>query len=289
MIDDLDLEHTVHHLDCAEGRLRVITAGDTGPPVVLLSGGGTDSATLSWRHLIPALAPTFRVFAPDWPKQGGSRPWDGLADHDRLVRCVTEVLDHFELAEAAFVGLSQGGAVALAYAIEQPGRVSRLVALAPGGIIDFPPVVHQLLWLTAKIPFLNRTLPSLMAGSRPQTVAFARRGLFAALPADFEQVVDEIMAESAAGSSSSDWQNTSIGPLRMRVDLRPRLPEINCPTLFLQGDSDIGIRPRFTIEAARLVPGAKIVILENTGHWISRQSPDLVNPMIKDFLSDSAP
>ncbi|MFC7623980.1 alpha/beta fold hydrolase [Microlunatus sp. GCM10028923] len=286
MIDDLAVDHDIHEIACPEGRLRVITAGDTGPPVVLLSGGGTDSATLSWRHLIPDLADSFRVFAPDWPKQGRSQPWRGVADHDRLVRCVTEVLDHFGLDRVALVGLSQGGAISLAYAIEHPDRVSTIVALAPAGIIDFPPVVHQLLWLTAKIPFLSRTLPSLMSRNRAQTEAFTRRGLFAALPDDFDQVVDEIMAEGATGSSSSDWQNTSIGPFRMRVDLRPRLSEIRCPTLFLQGDSDVGIRPHFTVAAARLVPGAKLIMLENTGHWISRQPPALVNPMIKDFLTD---
>ncbi|GAB3767631.1 alpha/beta fold hydrolase [Microlunatus parietis] len=285
MTDDLAVDHDSHEVVCPEGRLRVITAGDTGPPVVLLSGGGTDSATLSWRHLIPDLADSFRVFAPDWPKQGRSRPWNGVADHDRLVRCVTEVLDHFGLDRVALVGLSQGGAVALSYAIDHPGRVRRLVALAPGGIIDFPPVVHQLLWLTAKIPFLNRTLPSLMARDRRSTAAFARRALFTDLPADFDEIVDEIMIESRAGSSSSDWQNTSIGPFGMTVDLRPRLSEIRCPTLFLQGDSDVGIRQHFTAAAARLVPGAKLIMLDNTGHWISRQSPELVNPMIKEFLA----
>jgi pimeloyl-ACP methyl ester carboxylesterase len=285
MTGDHDHEFAHEFIDCAEGRLRVITAGDSGPPVLLLSGAGTDSATLSWRHLIPALAPSFRVFAPDWPKQGGSRPWAGRADHDRLLRCVSEVLDHFELPRAALVGLSQGGAIALAYAIDHPDRVTRLVALAPAGIIAFPPVLHQLLWLTAKIPFLNSTLPSLLVRSRAQTAAFARRGLFAELPDDFEQVVDEMMAESVAGSSSSDWQNDSIGPFRMRVDLRPRLPEISCPTLFLQGDADLGVRPKFTVAAAQLVPGAKLELLPGHGHWLNRQSPDRVNQLILDFLT----
>lgn len=286
MSGDHDHDFTSAFVDCAEGRLRVITAGDSGPPVLLLSGAGTDSALLSWRHLIPDLARSLRVFALDWPKQGGSRPWAGRADHDRLLRCVSEVLDHFRLDRAALVGLSQGGAVALAYAIDHPDRVTKLVALAPAGIIDFPPVLHQLLWLTAKLPFLNSTLPSLLVRTRARTAAFARRGLFARLPADFEQVVDEMTAEAATGSNSSDWQNGSIGPLRMRVDLRPRLSEISCPTLFLQGDSDLGVRPRFTVEAARLVPNARLVILDDTGHWISRQSPEIVNPMIKDFLAE---
>lgn len=287
MIADQDHDFAEEYVDCAEGRLRVITAGDSGPPVLLLSGGGTDSATLSWRRLIPDLAASFRVFAPDWPKQGRSRPWQGVADHDRLVRCVTEVLDHFGLDRVALVGLSQGGAVTLSYAIDHPDRVTKIIALAPAGIIDFPPILHQLLWLTAKLPLLNKTLPSLMVRDRRGTAAFARRALFAELPDDFDEIVDEIMIEARAGSSSSDWQNTSIGPFAMRVDLRPRLSEIRCPALFLQGDADVGIRQHFTVAAARLVPGARLEILQRTGHWISRQSPAVVNPMIKDFLSNA--
>lgn len=283
---ELDTPHTNHWIDCPEGKLRVITAGDTGPPVLLLSGAGTDSATLSWRHLIPYLATDYRVHALDWPKQGASRPWNGVADHPRLLRCISEVLDHFGLPEVALVGMSQGGAMTLAYAIEHPDRVRRLVAIAPGGIIDFPPVVHQLLWLTAKIPLLHTTLPTMMARNRSQTELFARKTLFAEEPEDFDQIVDEVMAESAAGSSASDWQQNSIGPFRMRVDLRPRLAEISCPTLFIQGDSDVGIRPKFTVAAARRVPDARIEILHRTGHWANRQSPGIVNPMIKDFLDE---
>ncbi len=73
-----------NYIKCTEGNLRVITAGETGKAVLLLSGAGLDNALLSWKHLIPELAPHYRVFAPDWPKQGKSTPWKGVADHDCL-------------------------------------------------------------------------------------------------------------------------------------------------------------------------------------------------------------
>lgn len=284
MVTADDHEYTDRYVSCAEGRLRVIVAGDHGPPVLLLSGGGVDSATLSWRHLIPDLAREHRVYALDWPKQGASKPWHGVADHDRLLRCVIEVLDHFGLPRVAVVGLSQGGAVALGSAIEHPERIDRVVALAPGGTLSFPPVVHQLLWLIGSLPLLSNTLPSLMLRSRRQVEAFARRSLFAGPVPDFDQVIDEILAEAADGTGSSDWQNTSIGPLRMRVDLRPRLGEIACPVLFLQGDADVAVPARRTMAAARLVPRAELRILPGHGHWLNRQSPDLVNRLIIDFL-----
>ncbi|WP_246083256.1 alpha/beta fold hydrolase [Nonomuraea diastatica] len=274
-------------LTCPEGRLHVYSAGDLGSPVLLLSGAGIDNALLSWRHLIPALAPRHRVLALDWPKQGRSRPWDGPATHERLLAAITQVLDHFELPSAALVGLSQGGALTLAYAIEHPSRVDRLVALAPAGILSFPPVVHQALWLVAKLPLLSKTLPSAMFRSRESIARFARRALFAGPVDDFDDVVDEIQAEvRIAGAGSSDWQNASIGPLRMRVDLRPRLGEIACPALLVQGDEDAGVNAERTRAAAALIPSGRCVLLEGVGHWSSRQAPERVNPLIGEFLGE---
>lgn len=274
-------------VDAPEGRLHVLRAGDHGSPVLLLSGAGVDNASLSWRRLIPVLAQDHRVLALDWPKQGRSRPWDGRATHDRMLRCVLEVLDDARIERAHLVGLSQGGALALATAIESPGRVDRLVALAPAGIISFPPGYHQLLWLTAKLPLLSSWLPTRLLGTRERVAAFARRALFAGPVVDFEEIVDEVHEEVArAGAGSSDWQNDSIGPLRMRVDLRPRLHEIQAPTLFIQGDADRGVKPAHTRAAARLVPGARFELLEGHGHWANRQSPDRVNALIAGFLAD---
>lgn len=275
------------YIDTDEGRLHAFHAGSAGSPVLLLSGAGVDSALLSWRHLIPALAADHRVIALDWPKQGLSRPWNGTADHPRMLRCVIEALDAFDIGRAHIVGLSQGGALTLATAIEHPDRVRRIVALAPGGIISFPPVVHQLLWLTAKSRLLGDTLPKAMFRTREQVARFLRAMLFAGPVADFDDVVDEVIAEAErSGASSSDWQKASIGFWRMNVDLRPRLHEITAPALFIQGDQDRGIRPKFTIAAAELVPDARLELLRDHGHWSNRQSPELVNRLIAEFLAE---
>ncbi|MFD3683816.1 alpha/beta fold hydrolase [Nocardiopsis sp. NPDC058631] len=277
-------ERTV--IDRPEGRLSVVTAGGQGSPVVLLSGGGQDNVLLSWRHLLPVLAAEHRVYAPDWPKQGHSRPWNGTADHDALTAVITHVLDRFGLDRVALVGLSQGGAMALSYAIDHPERVERLVALAPAGMLAFPPGVHQLLWLIARSRFLNSTLPERMFRTREGVERFVRRGLFAGPVPDLDAVVEEVMEEvRGSGAGSSDWQNASIGPWRMKVDLRPRLGEISCPTLFIQGDKDLAVRPGRTVEAARRVPGARLELLEDNGHWVNRQSPERVNALIREFLA----
>lgn len=268
-----------------EGSLRVITRGDSGSAVVLLSGAGNDNISLSWRRAIPVLSEKHRVFALDWPKQGGSTPWNGVADHQRMLECIDAVLEHFELDSASLVGLSQGGALALAYAIERPRRVDRVVALAPAGILSFGPFAHFLLWAMAKSTFLNRTVPTMIFRSRAACAWFARTSLFAGPVDDFDEIIDEYHADVLAnGSGSSDWQNGSIGFRRMNVDLRPRLHEIECPALIIQGSKDVGVAPAKSREAADAIPNARYELIEGAGHWSNRQCPELVNGLITEFL-----
>lgn len=273
-------------LTLPEGRLRVLTAGSSGSPVLLLSGAGLDSALLSWKYLIPALSPDHRVLALDWPKQGESRPWDGRADHRTLLRCISATLDHFEIERTSLVGLSQGGALSLAFAIDNPSRVDRLVAIAPGGIIDFPPLVHQGMWLLARFPRIMGGLSTLALRNRKMVRKMVSSGLFAGPSDDFDTLVDEITAEvKRVGVRASDWQNDSIGWRRMRIDLRPDLHRVECPTLLIQGANDVAVKPRFTREAARLIPEAELQVLKDHGHWPNRQSPELVNELIINFLT----
>lgn len=274
------------HIPQPEGSLRVIRRGDHGAPVLLLSGAGNDNASLSWRRAIPVLAERHRVFALDWPKQGGSVPWTGIADHPRMLEVITTVLDHFGLDRTSLVGLSQGGALGLAYAIERPERVERLVVLAPAGILSFPPVVHQALWLMARSRLLGTTLPSLLFRSRAACAWLARTALFAGPVDDFDAIVDEYHADVLRkGAGASDWQNHSIGWSRMNVDLRPRLGDIRCPTLFIQGSADVGVRPEQSRAAAQRIPGARYELIEGAGHWSNRQCPERVNALISEFLA----
>ncbi|MFD6100684.1 alpha/beta fold hydrolase [Nocardiopsis flavescens] len=269
-----------------EGPLSVAVAGDRGTPVVLLSGAGQDNALLSWRHLLPALARDHRVFAPDWPKQGRSRPWNGTADHAALLGVIDTVLDHFSLDRVRLAGLSQGGAMTLAYAIERPERVERLVAMCPAGTISFPPVVHQALWLTARSRFLNSTVPGMMMRTRAGVEKFVRAALVPGPVEDFDSIVDEVFAEARDhGAGSSDWQNASIGFTRMNVDLRPRLGEISCPALFIQGSADVGVKPAHTAAAAAAVPDARLELIEGGGHWISRHHPERVEALVSGFFA----
>ena len=112
------------YVDVPGGRLAVHDFG-AGPAVVLLHAGIVDS--WAWEPLTPFLLDAgYRVVAFDRRGTGGSTTED-LEFSNRADTIA--VLDALELRQAALVGNSIGGQVALDTAIEFPARVAALVKI----------------------------------------------------------------------------------------------------------------------------------------------------------------
>jgi len=97
-----DLNLTVQGL-----HVRCLTAGSSGSPIVLLHGGGADSATLSWSLTIEALAQEHCVYAPDLPGYGESDRPDIAYTTDYYLKFVHDLLDALGLARTSIAGLSK--------------------------------------------------------------------------------------------------------------------------------------------------------------------------------------
>ncbi|WP_338720007.1 alpha/beta hydrolase [Devosia sp. XK-2] len=117
-----------------QGETFILTSGpDKGPPLILLHGSATNSA--SWVGDIGTWSQHFRVHAIDLIGEPGlsapSRPPLGSGAYQEWL---DDVLDGLGLQQAAVIGLSLGGWVAMDYAIRRPDRVGKLVLISPGGI-----------------------------------------------------------------------------------------------------------------------------------------------------------
>jgi pimeloyl-ACP methyl ester carboxylesterase len=112
--------------------LQYLTAGH-GPAIILLHGYAETSRM--WRPLIPQLAASFTVIAPDLPGIGDSGiPADGLGMTQSAVR-IHELVKGLGFAKAAVVGHDIGLMVAYAYAAQFPSETEKLVlmdAFLPG-------------------------------------------------------------------------------------------------------------------------------------------------------------
>ncbi|GLU50044.1 alpha/beta fold hydrolase [Nocardiopsis ansamitocini] len=280
---------TAHTITTAHGPLRYYRAGNTGPAVILLHGAMLDTAPLVWGAAIPALQDGYRVFALDWPRHGGSRPWHGPTGQAGLEEAVAELMDHCGLASARLVGLSLGGGIAAGFAARNPDRVERLVLVAPGGM-EGRRVAQGSTYLYLRTPGLLRLTTALFAHSP----ALIRVSLRAALVEgadhpDFAEIValaeQEMRSKREAGELvMDDWQISSYGWRRMRTDLRPLLRHIACPTLVVRGDRDSVVPLSAVEETARLIPGADLLRVPDAGHLLPRDRPEEFHAALRAFL-----
>src|SRR5215831_4218451 len=135
-------------------QIHCYIAGETGETVMLLHGGGLDSALLSWGKVTGPLSDHHRVFAPDLPGYGQSDHPTIQYTMDYYLTFLAHLLDDLHLERVSLVGLSLGGGAALGFALRYPERVEKLVLVAPYGILD-KVSAHKLSYLYVHLPYFD--------------------------------------------------------------------------------------------------------------------------------------
>lgn len=270
-------------LSLSQGTIHIKDAGK-GFPLVLLHGGGIDSATLSWSKSFDFFAEHFHVFAPDWPGYGRSDPLAGnSAGIPALVDVLQEVLDALSLSQVHLIGISMGGGAALGYTLAYPERVAKLVLVDSYGLADRAPF-HRLSYLATKMPILSRMAYALMRRSRTLT-RWGVGSITAGLPP--EDMVHDSFVELQlphAGKPFIAFQRAEVAPDRLRTCYMDRLGELTNPVLLIHGDKDTLVPLSAAQKAARRLPNARLEVLKDTGHWSTRERAEVFNRLVLDFL-----
>jgi pyruvate dehydrogenase E2 component (dihydrolipoamide acetyltransferase) len=129
--DDAGGVAEVQTADVGGRKISYAGAGTDGDVILLVHGYGGDRN--SWLFLQEPLAAKYQVYALDLPGHGTSAKDVGDGTLGVLAEAVTGVLDALGAARAHLVGHSLGGAVALAVAAGDPGRIASLTLIAPAG------------------------------------------------------------------------------------------------------------------------------------------------------------
>jgi pimeloyl-ACP methyl ester carboxylesterase len=265
-------------------RVRCHVAGE-GPPVVLLHGGGVDSAALSWRETLPALAEDFTVYAPDWPGYGGSGFPSDPPSTAYYRETLGELLDALGLDRPALVGISMGGGVALGFALDRPDRVSRLVlvdSLGLGGAIPG----GRLGYLFTRLPCVSELTWAALRRSRVLAAA-SLRGIVGDPTALTDDLVDDLVRATNrpdSGRAFRAFQRAEVGPHGLRTNYVDRLPDLSVPTLLIHGEVDPLVPVAWATRAGTLVPNAELRILPDCGHWPPRERPERFVELVGRFL-----
>ncbi len=263
-----------------------IAGPESGTPVVLLHGGGTDHAMLSWGETMPVLATAgYRVYAPNFPGYGDSPPDEKSASMSGLLEIMQALMDLWKLDNAALVGLSMGGAIALGYTLAHQDRVQKLVLVGSYGIQDKVP--YQFLsYLYLQIPGVVDLMWALTRRSK-MTAEYLIKGLLHNPEARTDALMAEVM-EALKNSHSqrafSQWQRDEVGRHGMKTNYTDHLHELTIPVLLIHGAHDAGVPLEYAQRAASRLKQGRLEVIENAGHWTQRDDPERFNQKLLEFL-----
>lgn len=249
-----------------------------GFPVLLIHGSGPGvTAWANWRGIIPQLARTRRVVAPDMLGFGYSeRPADGIYNQERWVEHAIGVLDALGIGQTDLVGNSFGGGLALALAIRHPERVRRLVLMGSVGV-RFP-LTEGLDQTWGYTPSLDnmRKLLDLFAYDRSRvTDELAQLRYEASIRPGFQ--------ESFAAMFPPPRQNGIDDLASKEADIRA-LPH---ETLIIHGREDRIIPLDASLKLAELLPRCQLHVFGQCGHWTQIEHAGRFARLVENFLAEA--
>jgi 3-oxoadipate enol-lactonase len=233
-----------------------------GDRVVLLSGS-LGSTLEMWEPQLPALIPRFGVLRYDHPGHGSSPP---LAETtvSSMAREVLVLLDELGIASVSYCGLSLGGAVGMRLALDEPGRVDKLVLCSTSACFATPQFWQE------RADTVRRDGIQAVADvvlERWFTPGFrdVRR---------YREMLLSIPAEGYARACEAlrDW------------DARGQLGRISAPTFAIAGAEDPSTPPADLEAIVAEIPGAVLVVVDDARHMVNVERADEFNDAVSAFL-----
>ena len=252
----------------------------SGPAVLLLHGSGPGvSAWANWRPVLPELARTFRVIAPDQIGFGGTRPPDG-AEYGRATwtRHALQLMERLGIERYDVIGNSMGGAIAFSMAAAEPERVRRIVAMGTMGIdMELPQGLDDV-WGYEPSPDNMRHLIDLFAY-------------------DKSIVTDELVQMRYEASVQPGIQEAFSAmfpaPRQRWVDelalTRDELSGLDQPVLLVHGYDDPVVPFRASsLPLMDILENPRLHVFGRCGHWVMIEHTDAFNRLVADFMSGDA-
>jgi pimeloyl-ACP methyl ester carboxylesterase len=264
-------------------------AGDKGP-VLLLIHGITGNAK-QWDDVMPLLAQRYRVIAPDLLGHGESAKPRGDYSLGAYAAGIRDLLIALGHRRATVVGHSLGGGIAMQFVYEYPPFAERLVLVNSGGLGR---EVHLLL-RAATLPGAEIVLP-LIAHGRVLGLGTALGAVVRRLGLQAGTDLAE-MAKGYASLGDAEARQAFVHTIRavidpggQRVSATDRLYLTDLlPSLILWGGNDPLIPVDHAEPAHRAMPGSRLEIFDEAGHFPQLQEPVRFAHTLIDFIETTEP
>lgn len=246
--------------------------GPADAPVLVLNNGILMTAALSWIFQTPALAKHYRVLLYDCRGQGQSDHPHEAYSMKQHADDLAALLDHLNIHSAHIAGISYGGEVAQAFALNYPLKTRSLILADT--VSEIGPELRLVgeSWLDAARAgdaqaFFHVTVPwnftqAFIAASAPLLEQARQR--YQEL--DFPAVV-------------------RLGEAFLKVNFTERLPEIEVPTCIVVGEADLLKGPVYAHILKAGIPHAELHIIPQAGHASCWEKPEEFNSILLGFLA----
>lgn len=234
-----------------------------GEPLVLVHGGGSTIES-NWSRMIPLLAKSHRVIAIEEQGHGHTKAIDRAFTFDNTADDVAALLDYLHVDRADLFGFSNGGQIALRFAIRHPQKVRKLVI--------------------ASAPFRRDGMaPGFWEGLEHATLASMPAALKEAdrkINLDPKHLEALFLQDSRRMLSFRDWPAKD-------------LESIAAPALVMVGDQDV-VTVEHAVTMKNLLPHARVAVLPgNHGSYLGEaassgpptRAPEATAILVEEFLA----
>jgi pimeloyl-ACP methyl ester carboxylesterase len=260
--------------------VRCFCAG-SGPPLVLLHGLG--GAAVVWYRNLPVLAEHYTVYAPDlWGP--GRHSGSQSPTPERGVRFLFGFMDALGHTSAHVVGSSLGGLIAGFAAAHDPSRMKSLTLVDSAGLgreIAFSqrlislPIVGEIVFRSS-LTRVKRLLRMLVRNDQ-------------AVTAELTDALYEARAQPGVAHQMLSALRAGVNIFGVRSSVQiPDLRVTGVPTLIVWGALDPLLPLAHARSAERTMPGSKLVVIDNVGHWGYLEAPERFNDVLLEFLDTNS-
>ena len=283
MTSEFDLKHVLLH-----GHDLAYRRAGQGPALLLIHGMAGSSRT--WKAVMPELAQSYDVIAPDLPGHGQSEPPTGDYSLGNLSATLRDLRVVIGVDRSTIIGQSLGGGVAMQLAYQHPEVAERLVLVGSGGL------GREVSWMirALSLPGAEYVAPALFPG-------FVRDA--GNRVAEFTQrlgVRAPRIAEMWDAYASLTTPEHRVAFLRtVRAVIEPGGQAVSAsdrlylaaamPTLIVWGDADAIIPVSHAHSAHEAMPGSRLEIFSGVGHFPHVEDPQRFARVLLDFLATTEP
>ncbi len=262
------LDQEIHFCRTPDGvRLAWAKVGH-GPPLMKAANWMNhleyDWQSPVWHHLLEALASNHTLFRYD-ARGNGLSDWDvDDISLDAWVSDLETVVEAAGVARFPLLGVSQGCAISIAYAVRHPDRVSHLIlygGFALGGLKRSPQEREK-----------RQAMATLMRlGWGTDDPSFRQLFTSQFIPEGSKEQIDdfnELQRRTTSAECAVRYFDT-VGD----IDVRALLPQVTVPTLVMHVRGDRMQPMEAGRQMASSIPGARFIVLPGNNHLFQQHEP----------------